>query len=281
MRAKLAITAYILITTTPLLLGFGYSLLYSFGYIGLMNKGFTTEHWLKLFESKDAIMSLFYSILVALGSLITSLVPALIMAYFLTFGKQNTVFKKILLLPLFVAPIIVGFLVYYMLSPTGILARIAFALHLISSPNNFPTLVNDSFAFGILAAHLFLLFPLFTFIFLSIAKKERIIELKQIATTLGTSKKDFITKIFIPLILKKADILIALYGLFLFGAYEIPLILGKQSPRMVSIFITEKLTKFNLNDIALGHAMAVVYTLLVFLTITIILRKKTTKLIPF
>lgn len=281
MRAKLAITSYLLVTTIPLLLGFGYSLLYSFGYIGLMNKGFTTEHWLKLFESKDAIMSLFYSISIALASLITSLFPALIMAYFLTFGNQNTVFKKILLIPLFVAPIIVGFLVYYMLSPTGILARMAYAINLISSTNNFPNLVNDSFAFGILTAHLFLLFPLFTFIFLSISKKERIIELKQIATTLGTSKMDFITKIFVPLLLKKADILIALYGLFLFGAYEIPLILGKQSPRMVSIFITEKLTKFNLNDIALGHAMAVVYTLLVFLIVTIVLRRKTTKFIPF
>lgn len=282
MREKTVLIAYSLITTFPLLLGFGYSLLYSFGMIGLMNNGFTTEHWLKLIGSNDALLSLGYSVAIALGSLLFSLVPALGIAYLMLTTSSKTFFKKIMLVPFFIAPIVVGFLMYYILSSTGITARLMHLVGFISQADSFPILVNDTFSIGIFAAHLFLLFPLFTFLFLNIAKKEQIIELMNVAFTLGASKSTFIRRVFIPLLLKKATVLIALYGLFLFGAYEIPLILGKQSPRMVSIFITEKLTRFNLNDIAVGHAMAVVYTLIVFVIISLALRKKAThKFIPF
>lgn len=262
-------------------MGFGYSLLYSFGVIGLMNSGFTMEHWLKLVQNNDALSSLIYAAFIAFFSIVFTLIPALFFAYLLSFYKGENFLKKTMLIPLLIAPIIAGFLGYYILSPTGIIARIAALLGLLSSPDAFPSLVNDNFSIGIFLTHLFLLFPLFTFLFLHLLKKERIVELKNISTTLGATSSSFIVKIFIPLVLNKSKIIIVLYGLFVFGAYEIPLILGRQSPRMVSIFITEKLTKFNLNDIAVGHAMAVVYTLIVFSFITIVLRKKNKNFIPF
>jgi putative spermidine/putrescine transport system permease protein len=85
--------------------------------------------------------------------------------------------------------------------------------------------------------------------------------------------------IYIPLLILKVRNIILLYAIFLLGTFEVALLLGRSQPRTISIYITEKLTKFNLQDIPLGHSMAVLYLILVFALISILLRKRKVDLI--
>jgi putative spermidine/putrescine transport system permease protein len=80
-------------------------------------------------------------------------------------------------------------------------------------------------------------------------------------------------RIFFPVLLKKGAPLMLLYGIFFFGAYEVPLLLGQQAPQAVTVFITEKMDKFDLMNIPVGHAMATVYTMIVALLATFFLKR--------
>lgn len=279
MKKKLTIAVYVLITLGPLVLGLAYSLLYSLGFIGLMNEGFTLEHWQRLLQSDDALSSLGYSLLLTLLSLILILVLALFISWKQMKRGNGNNFYKILFLPLVFPPLIAGFAWFHVLNPGGIFSRLAYHLELTSSLEAFPRLVNDTYSIAIIITHVFLVFPLFTLLFIEQSKKERMPELMQISETLGGSKWQFFRRVFAPLLLIKSQSLIWLYGVFLFGTYEVPLLLGRSSPRVVTVFITEKLTKFNLYDVPVGHAMAVVYSLLILLIISLFVRKKTDTLI--
>ncbi len=274
MRNKIVIGLYALITIGPLAMGLGYSLLYSFGLIGLMNDGFTLEHWIRLWNSSDALGTLWYTFWLTIVSLLLTLSLSLLLSWKYVHGQASGIWYRSLFLPLLFPPLIAALAWFYLLSPAGIVSRIAYHLNVTNAIEAFPRLVNDQWSVGILATHVFLVFPLFTLLFIEQARKESIPDLFKMARTLGSKKSQFLRKIYVPLLLLKSRPVIWLYGVFLFGTYEVPLLLGQSSPRTMTIFITEKMSRYNLNDIPVGHAMAVVYSLLVLVFIHIFVRKK-------
>lgn len=266
-----------IITIAPLLMGLAYSLMYSLGLVGLMNKGFTLNHWINLFKNSIAINSMGYSFLLTIISLIFTLFLALGLSWeLLKSSKQR--FYKSLFIPLLFPPLIAAFAWFYLLTPGGILARISFHLGLIKGIEEFPRLVNDYYSFGIVITHVFLIFPLFTLLFVEQSRKERMPELMQSSQTLGSSNWHFFYKIYAPLLLLKSKPLIWLYGIFLLGTYEVPMLLGRSSPRVVTVFITDKLTRFNLDEIPLGHTMSILYSLIILGIVSLFISKKTSEL---
>jgi len=272
MKKGILIGTYFILTIVPLIMGLGYSLLYSFGMAGLMNNGFTFEHWQKLLANSELFITIGYSIYITLFSLFFILTFALLFSWWLVLKKNNYVFN-LLFLPLAFPPLIAAFSWYYILSPAGIISRIVYYFGMTTDISDFPRLVNDDYSVGIILTHIFLIFPLFTILFIQQAKKERMYSLKEISFTLGSTKNQFFLKVFMPLLLKKTAPLILLYAIFLIGAYEVPLLLGQSSPRMITVFISDKMTRFNLQDIPQGHAMAVTYSVLIIGITTLFIRK--------
>lgn len=257
----------------PLVLGLGYSLGYSFGFFGLMNDGFTLEHWQKLFSSKDAWSSLIYTLTLSLVSVVLVVVFAAFSAKMFLRKTGTKGAFPMLIVPLLFAPIVAGFAWYYVLSPAGILSRLTHSAGLISKLEQFPRLVNDDWSVGILVVHLFLVMPLFTLLFIAQAKSMRLNEMNALARNFGGNGFQRFFQLWIPALVHRSRLLIALYAIFFMGSYEVPLILGKSSPRTLGIFITEKLTKFQLSDVPLGHCMAAVYTLGILLLLQLFLRQ--------
>jgi putative spermidine/putrescine transport system permease protein len=244
------------------------------GMIGLMNKGFTLEYWQKMFLATDAPESFAYSFFITFLSLV------MILGFSLAFSwwqvrRPRKWFNNLLFLPLTFPPLVAAFSWFYILSPGGLISRFFIQTGIISGVEDFPRLVNDTLGIGILSTHVFLVFPLFGILFLHQANKERIPDLMQVSQTLGSDSGHFFTKVYVPLILKKTAPFIILYTVFLFGAFEVPLLLGKSAPRMITIFITEKMSKFNLMDIPVAQAAAVVYSFLVISMTAILIRKNT------
>ncbi len=265
---------FIVFTVVPMVAGLLYSLLYSLGLAGLLGKGFTTQYWETLFTSSEIWSSLAYTSLLTIGSLLLMLAIALPLAYGLHFGQHAKGMYAALFLPLTVPPLIAALAWNFILSPSGIVSRIAQNIGLIQTMDGFPRLVNDLANVGILVTHVFLLFPFFTLVFLNLAQKENLTGLRGMSATLGATHRQFFRKIFAPLLLQKASSLLLLYAVFLFGAYEVPLLLGRSSPRVVTLLIVDKVSKFDLAGIPVGHAMAVLYSLLIGLLVTLMIAWK-------
>lgn len=274
MKSRVAIGLYIFLMTVPLAAGLGYSLLYSFGLAGLLNEGFTMKYWAALLGGGDVWWSLGYTFVLSLGSLILSVMPAMLLAYLLQFRQGNKGLRRFLLLPMTLPPLIAGFAMYHLLSPSGFLSRLAYWLGFAGGMDDFPRFVNDAAGIGILATHVLLLFPLFTLVFSNISRKERLPELYKIGATLGAKEGQFLWRIWIPVVLRRAAAFLMLYFVFLLGAYEVPLLLGRSSPRVVSIYIVEQVGRYDLHNIPLGHAMVVLYALLVGLLTVVFIRSK-------
>jgi putative spermidine/putrescine transport system permease protein len=81
------------------------------------------------------------------------------------------------------------------------------------------------------AAHAFLATPFFTLLFRNLYLHERGDELGQAARTLGASAWQSLRRVVVPLLLRRAAAPLLLYFIFVLGSYEIPLLLGTQSPR--------------------------------------------------
>ncbi len=274
MRRHLTIGLFTLLTIGPMLAGLVYAFMYSIGLAGLLGKGFTTTHWERLFEGGEALATLGYTTLIVLFSLLLALVPALVLAYFLTFARKGRSFYRTLFVPLTVPPLIAAFAMFHLLNPGGLLSRFAHGVGLVQEVGDFPRLVNDGWAVGIILTHVFLIFPFFTIVFTNMAHKERLPELRHLAQTLGARPWQYQLRVFVPVVLRRASALILLYGVFLFGTYEVPLLLGRQAPRAVTVFITEKVTRYDLMNIPVGYAMAVVYMVLIGAVVTFLLRRR-------
>jgi len=183
-----------------------------------------------------------------------------------------------LYLPLAIPGVVAAFFMLQLFSKGGFFARIAFQLRMIEQTAQFPDLVNDTLAFGIIFTFITMLIPFFTLLFLNVYKNERIGELSALAHALGANANQVTRRVILPIILKKTWVLIALYFIFLLGAYEVPLILGQESPQMLSVLIIRETRQFDLSKISEGYVIAVIYTLVVSLTAILLFlpKRKTT-----
>jgi putative spermidine/putrescine transport system permease protein len=108
----------------------------------------------------------------------------------------------------------------------------------------------------------------------NIIKTERVVEYQQLASTFAASKWQSIMKVSVPIVLQKALPNIILYFIFIFGAFEVPLLLGRSNPETISVLAVRKLQRFNLLDIPQGYAIAVLYTAFVFMLLVFLFKVK-------
>lgn len=260
----------------PLVLGIGYALLYSFGIVGTLNTGFTFSYWQQLFDSSEVWISFAYSALISGISIILCTLISLWVAL-----KYHTYFSMgplsyFIYLPLAFPSMVAAFFFFQLLSGAGFLARIAYQTGVITTINQFPDLINDRLALGIIITQTFLSCPIFILLYTNLIKSERLESFSALAGSLGATPKEFTFRIAIPLLLQKSLPTLLLYFIFKLGAYEIPLLLGRSNPQTISVLAISKLQRFNLYDIPQGYAIAVLYTIVV-LTLLIIAIKNTRK----
>jgi putative spermidine/putrescine transport system permease protein len=177
--------------------------------------------------------------------------------------------------PLCIPPLVAAFFSFQFLSKSGFASRIFNALHLTNGIEGFPDLINDEFGIGIILTHMLLALPFFIILFQNYYQSEKLESLQELASTLGSSSRQFNHRILIPVLLNKTSVPIALYFIFMLGSYEIPLLLGVQNPQMISVLVNRKLSRFDLLDIPQGYVVAIIYSVMVSILLLIIIRAKT------
>lgn len=279
MSRKVIIGFFLVVTVLPLLAGLVYALLYSLGLIGILSEGFTLSYWSKIFDNQEIVKSGVYSFLIATVSLLGAVVIPLITVWFFHNQLENKrLFNYLRYLPLCVPPIVMSFFIFRVFGGSGLLARVAFQVGLIESPAGFPELINDQYGIGIVIAHWLLAFPFFQLVILESYERNQLGNMLQVSYNLGSSAQQAFRRVYAPIILRQIFPTMVIFFLFFMAAYEVPLILGVQSPRMISVLVLDKLTKFNLADKPEAYALTVTYVLVVLIAVYFLFRKRNLKI---
>ena len=277
MKKNLAVAAFLCIAILPLLAGLVYTLLYSVGLIGALGQGFTLEYWGKTLENTTFWSSLGLSTLMAALVCTFSTVLALGLLLYLRVRLEDRNIRFLLHLPLALPPLIAAFFSFQWLGNSGILARVAFYFEWIQGAEDFPALINDPYYIGVLFTLTLLTFPFFLLLMMDYYHTAKLGDLSQLAATLGAAPAYIQWRIVAPVLLRRAWPTVSLYFVFLMGAYEVPLLLGRQSPAMLSVFISQKFGKFNLQELPLAYVTTIVYAAVVLLFVFMLLRKNDTQ----
>ena len=275
MSKRISIFTYLILTVVPLGIGLIYAFLYSIGAIGALNNGVTATHWTKVFSEGDFVKSLLFSMTIAGISLFISTAIALFICTIWQPKTKENAF--VFYLPLSIPPLIAAFLTFQFLSNSGIISRILYQFGWLTDTAQFTPLINDRYNIGVIFTQVLLTFPYFTLVFFNIYQNEKIALLSEIASTLGAEKRQLQRQIMLPILLQKAKNNLLLCFIFLMSAYEIPLLLGSQSPPMLSILVAQKFRKYNLNDIPQAYVMTVIYALIILILVSFFMKIKNEK----
>ncbi|MEO6584141.1 MAG: ABC transporter permease subunit [Ferruginibacter sp.] len=271
---RLGILCFMLLVVLPFAGSLIYAILYSFDLTGILSNGFTTTHASELLQNPEMFFSLLYSFYIAVCSILISLFLALIGVLFFKTAITKSNWSFFMYLPLALPAIVTAFISLQVLSKTGVLSRVFYQANVITDLSQFPDIVNDKLGIGIIITHVLMATPFFLIFFSNIHEAENVKALSNVAKSLGASSSKVAEKIIIPLLLKKGLNTILLYFIFVFGSYEIPLILGQQSPQMISVLIVRKMQRYNLLDIPQGYFLSVIYSIVVILLLAGFLKYK-------
>ncbi|AKD05152.1 ABC transporter permease subunit [Pontibacter korlensis] len=264
---------FLLLAVLPVAGGLLYGLAYSFGLTGALSTGFSLEHWQQVLESGPFLHSLAYSLYIALVAITIATAVALFLTLYFKRSLRSGSLSYLLYLPLTIPAMVMGFLVFQLLTKSGLLSRVAYSFGVITELQEFPNLVHDTFGFGIILAHVLMAVPFLTLLLHAIYQEQNLDQLQEASANLGADKSYFVRHIAVPTLLKTAAPNLLLYFIFILGSYEIPLLIGSQQHQMVSVLAVQKFQRFNLFDIPQGYAISVAFTLFVLLTLAISLKK--------
>jgi putative spermidine/putrescine transport system permease protein len=262
-NSKLLKVLFFAIVVLPVASGLVYAFLFSLGIIGVLNNGFQWDAWQLVLFDKPFWTSFGFSLYIALLSVGISLSFALTIALSWQKKLQKGLLSSVIYLPLCFPATVMAFFSFQLLAKSGLLARIGYQLGFIKEINDFPVLIKDAYGMGIIFTSVLLITPFFIILFSNLYQSEKIASYVNLAKTFGASNRQILRKVIVPILLKRASITIYLFVIFVMGSYEVPLLLGRQNPQMISVAILQKIQRFNLNDMPQGYAMSLLYVLLV------------------
>ena len=267
-----ALTIIILLFLGGLISGFMRSLNYM-PIIGLTEPNF--DSYISVFKSIEFYHSCILSFYIAFTSTLISLIFAIGAVLLL---RRNFVGKSLInflfQINLTVPHIIGAIGILYLFSQSGSFARIAFQWGVITKPSEFPELVFDPYAIGIILQYVWKETPFIGVIVL--ANINSILEdYENVARSLGASKWQSFRYVFLPFIFPSALFASVIVFAFTFGAFEIPLILGANYPSALPVLAYRKYTDIDLE--AMPDAMAIAITIAIFSSFIVFLYIKFTR----
>ena len=257
------IVFFLLFGVLPLAAGLVFTLLYSLGLAGSLGEGFTLQYWHAALRDGELWQSLALSAAVSIAAVLLSTLAAFAVLFACRHKKKKKRVHYLLHWPLAMPPVVAAFVSFQWLGNSGVLSRVAHALGWSADTGDFPALINDPYYLGVLLTLLLLSFPFFLLLLLNHYRSAQMGELAQLAATLGAGAGQIRRHVAIPVLLQRMRPTLLLYFVFLFGAFEVALLLGRQSPAMISVFIHRKFNKFNLLDLPVANVATVVYALFI------------------
>lgn len=260
----LVLLAPALVVTGTLFFGaLGFGLLRSFNYmpvIGLTDPNL--DAYAAIFTTPSFLRSFALSLYIAVTATALSAAIALGAALLLRQTFPGRALISFLFQLNLTIPHIVGAIgILYLFSQSGAFARLAYATGLITRPADFPAMVFDPFAIGIILQYVWKEVPFLGLIVL--ANLQTIgTDVEATARTLGATRWQAFRHALLPMLLPGLLAASALVFAFAFGAYEIPLLLGANSPAALPVLAWRSYTDVDLAARPEAMAMALTIALL-------------------
>lgn len=215
----------------------------SFGYVPALSLNeFTTKYYKDMFSNKDVLDSIKYSLYIAfMSSFVSSVIGIFLTVIIVDLKRKSKLLNFIIQIPIAVPPVVVALFTVILLSQNGIIARVFAITNVISEQGEFPLLVYNKNAFGIIVAYLWKEIPFIIFILIGIMENidKRLGEASE---NLGANKIKTFFKITLPLCMPAILSTFIIIFVFSLGAYDIPFILGSTKPKAIAILSYERYT---------------------------------------
>lgn len=243
-----------LLLGVPIAVGTGYLAAGALGLVGNADRGALGRVLRDGAVWRSALLSLW----IAGTGTIVALGGAMLIAVLLGGNSRvERVTRTIAALPLPVPNVAAAVAVLLLLSQSGWLSRVAMQMHLIAGPSQFPALVYDPWAIGVIAAVVWKELPFLTLVALSL-QSLRGDALMDAARTLGATPWQAMRTVTMPLLLRgMAPSIIAVF-VFVLGSLELPMVLAPSSPLALPLLIQERRQALD----AASHGEAYVIALL-------------------
>ena len=224
-------------------------------------------HFQHVFSDPDFMRSLGLTFYISsVSTLMATGLSILFAMILLTLSERYRWLHLILQVPLVVPHLVVAVAMMFLLSPTGLFARLAHALHLIDSSSRFPLLVNDPLAIGIISVYVWKEIPFITLMIFSVLRHNGP-ELLQVGRTLNAGRWQRFRYIVLPMIFPGLAAAALIVFAYTFGAFEVPYLLGQTWPMTLPVWAYRNYSDIDLmarpEGIAAGIVIAVVVTICV------------------
>ncbi len=138
-------------------------------------------------------------------------------------------------LPLPIPHVVGALAVLALLGQSGLVSRVAGALGVVDGTAQFPALVFDPWAIGILVEYTWKEVPFIGIVALALLRSARVREHEQAARSLGAGGWQRLRHVTLPLVLPGVLSAAAIVFAFTFGAFEVPLLLGRSFPEALPV----------------------------------------------
>ena len=250
-----ALAVIVLLFLGGLASGFLRSLNY-FPLIGLND--FNLDAYIAIFTDNGFIQSLVLTFHIAFTSTLIASVLAVASALLLRpafRGKRIVHFFFSLNLTI---PHLVGAIgVLYLFQNSGLVSRILTGMDIISKPADFPAMVFDPWAIGIIIQYVWKEIPFIGVIVLAILLSVGE-DYESVARSLGANRWQAFRQVTLPLIMPGVVSASVIVFAFTFGAFEIPYLLGRTFPAALPVLAYQSYTDVDLAARPQAMAMAMV-----------------------
>jgi putative spermidine/putrescine transport system permease protein len=218
-----------------------------------------------------------FSLWVSLASTSLASLGALLVAVALSSRRQPTGGATLLMLNLNLAfPHLVWAVgLSLLLAQSGLLARVVAAAGLIDGPAAFPVLVRDRYGLGIILHYVSKEIPFLVLIVLAVLRTQGAVY-DLVAENLGAGRWERLRYVTLPLVLPALAAGSALVFAFVFGAYEVPALLGVRYPRTLAVLALEFFVNPDLNRRAEGMAISLLISLIILAAVGLVNVKRVT-----
>lgn len=229
----------------------------------------TIRHYLHILTDPDFYTSLLLTLYLALTSTLLALVLAVAAAMVL---RQRFAGSRIVTflfqLPLPVPHLVAAAGMVLLLTQSGLFARLAYQAGLLDRPNQFPVLVFDRWQVTTILVYLWKEIPFIGLVVLAVLKGVGH-EYEEIAQTLGATPWQRFRYVLLPLLMPSLVTTGIIVFAFVFGSFEIPLLLGQRYPNVLPVTAYRTYIDPDLNQRPEAMAMGVVITALIILLLSL------------
>lgn len=225
-----------LIVTGIVLVSVWNVLVQSLGYIPAF--GLTTptfQYYIQVFTRDDFLSAVWVSLRIALWSAVIATGLGVLLSMALIKCRKTTGgMLYAVRLPILVPHAVVAVFVIQILSQTGLIARVGYALGLLEDYNAFPQLLYTPGYWGTILAYLWKETPFVAYFVLAFMSGISD-TLGEAAENLGASPVRGFWEVTLPLSIPVISRAFLIIFIFAFGGYELPLLLGSTLPKALTV----------------------------------------------